>query len=504
MTEEVKILQLNRETMISKLEGILALEHNWVGIGERPWTDENFLREINNKWDLSFLAMRRDEIVGYSIGFESNPGVAYFGKVVVDKNYRGMGIGKKLLTEFEKKCADLGLSGIHFKSQIPNNTANKMYTEAGYHIVGHTMGDDRINRYDFFKALKTATSTIKHSKPTLDVEYRQGIEDLLKGGRLADGSMVNSFEQALEDYLGSKIILTNSGSNALLLGLKALGVKEGDEVIVPPYMCMSVLQSVIHTGAKPIFADINHDDFNISKKGLEEKISKNTKAIIAAHMFGIPIKDFDQLRQYSTPVIEDCAQCFGADYDGRKIGAMGEMAILSFYATKLLTTGRGGALVTKNEDTYQKAKKLMTTDESDKFILGHSFQMDDLHAYLGIQQFKRLPEFIKKRREIAAFYRQVLQDTAHQNMFLRRFDENNLFYRYIVLVDDPERVANKLKLFGVEAKKPIYKPLHQLLCLNESIMNTDLAHKYALSLPIYPLLNKEDAKFVAKAFLASN
>ena len=105
---------------------------------------------------------------------------------------------------------------------------------------------------------------------------------------------------------------------------------------------------------------------------------------------------------------------------------------------------------------------------------------------------RRIESFVKEAKDLPVW------------MLNRRFDENNLFYRYIVLVDDPERVANKLKLFGVEAKKPIYKPLHQLLCLNESIMNTDLAHKYALSLPIYPLLNKEDAKFVAKAFLASN
>jgi len=505
MSSNIEILKLNKEVMESKIEDILSLEKNWTGIGEKAWSKSQFLRDLKKKRDLSFLAMKDGEVVGYSIGSEKYPGCSYLHKIVVDKNYRRMGIGQKLLESLSNVSVNLdSIMAMEFKSLAENDAANNFYFKNGFDIVGKDINyDNNKEMYILFKALKPSQVKIKHSKPTLGDEEVEGICDIIKGGELTTNFYVNKFEKELGNYTGGEAILTNSGSNAIILALKSLGVGKGDEVIMPSYICVSVLQSVLHTGAKPIITDINHDDFNISQKSLEEKISEKTKAIIAAHMFGIPIKNFENLKKYNIPIIEDCAQCFGIDYKGGKISSLGDISVLSFYATKLLTTGRGGALITKNKEYAKKAKRLMITDKSNEFILGHSFHMDEIHAYIGIKQLEKLPEFIKKRKDIASFYGESIKDTTHPEMFSRRFEKDNAFYRYVLLVDNPEMTIKKLNLFKVDADLPVYKPLHQLLGIYEKFNNTEIAQQHAISLPIYPTLTKKEAEFISRAYSAS-
>ncbi|MGC9310396.1 MAG: DegT/DnrJ/EryC1/StrS family aminotransferase, partial [Candidatus Aenigmatarchaeota archaeon] len=191
---------------------------------------------------------------------------------------------------------------------------------------------------------------VPHSRPTINEEDILCVASNLRSGKIATGGEVGVFEKEMSDYIGALGgVAVNSGTSALFLALKALEVKNGDEVILPSYVCASVLSAVNSTGAKPVLADIENEGYNICPKSAAEKITARTKSIIVPHMFGAPA-GLEELLELKVPVIEDCAQSAGASYNGKKLGSFGAMSIFSFYATKVLTTGHGGMVLTCSKD----------------------------------------------------------------------------------------------------------------------------------------------------------
>ena len=195
-------------------------------------------------------------------------------------------------------------------------------------------------------AILEILSMIPISKPLLDEAEIKNVVDVLKSGMLASGAEVNNFENAFADYIGTKYaIATTSGTTALDIALKALDIKSGDEVIVPDFTFISTANAVLFQNARPIFADVNEETFNIDPEDVIEKISPKTKAIIGVHLFGHPfdVKAIQEIcEDYNLFLVEDCAQAHGAEYKGQKVGSFGAVGCFSFYATKNMTTGEGG------------------------------------------------------------------------------------------------------------------------------------------------------------------
>lgn len=226
-------------------------------------------------------------------------------------------------------------------------------------------------------------------------------------------------------------------------------------------------------------------------------MNKRTKAIVVPHLLGFPaeIKPFIEL---GIPVIEDCAQSIGARIRGKRVGSLGTLAIYSFYATKMLTTGYGGMVTSNSTRLLDKIKDLRDFDGRDNYITRYNYQMSDIAAALGLQQLGRLENFIKRRQQIAHYYSGILKDSPAQ-LPSTKPDTNPVFFRYAI------RCRGHLEPFikgmlakGIEVKRPIYKPLHRYLGLNKKEFPiTEKAYAQAVSLPIYPSLTQPQAKYIA-------
>ena len=205
---------------------------------------------------------------------------------------------------------------------------------------------------------------IPHSKPTVGQEEAKGIQEILASGRIATGEEVERFEQEMASYLGLKGgVASASGTAALHLSLLALGVKEGDEVIIPSFTCSALLNAVHYCRATPIVVDIDEETMNISLSATRKALSKKSSAIVVPHMFGHPVENISDFLSLGPAVIEDCAQSLGATSNGTMTGTSGEIAVFSFYATKVITTGQGGMVVSQNEDLLEHVRDVREYDK---------------------------------------------------------------------------------------------------------------------------------------------
>jgi perosamine synthetase len=290
-------------------------------------------------------------------------------------------------------------------------------------------------------------------------------------------------------------VALSNGTSALYLALKILGVKSiSDEVIVPNYVCSAVLNAIFMNNAKPIVVDVDEIDFNISYEKIKEKINKNTKAIIIPHTFGIPA-DVIKIKELGIPIIEDCAQALGSKINNIHVGVFGDIAILSFYATKLITTGQGGMIISKNSEFAENARDYREYDMRKKYHPRFNFQMTDIQAAMGIVQLNKFNSFLEKRELIARKYIEICEEKSwdYQRVKNPNFIQN--WFRF-VLKGDPNfilKLKNKLNQAGVNCVIPIekYQLLSVYLKLNTNeFKNSEKITESTLSLPIFPdLLN---------------
>ncbi|MEK7309636.1 MAG: DegT/DnrJ/EryC1/StrS family aminotransferase [Planctomycetota bacterium] len=389
---------------------------------------------------------------------------------------------------------------------------------------------------------------IKHSCPTIGQAEVQALSSVLKSKHLAQGNVVRKFEDSVVKYLGGrnisaippkrdggKAVAVNSGSSALHLALLSLGVSKGAEVIIPSYVCSAVLNAVNYTGAKPVLADINENDFNLSVESVKKKITKRTRAIIVAHLFGFPA-GINKFLSLGIPIIEDCAQSIGAVYHNksatadlpkaRPVGTFGKISVFSFYATKMLATGYGGMVISQDSKLADKIRDLIDYDNRNDYITRYNYQMSDLCAALGLSQLSQLDRFIQRRREIASHYTRYLSSLNLATLILplEQPDTTSVFYRYVIRHPKADKIILCLNRAGIEAKKPVYKPLHRyfgLTPLERPVMNSsgrislsplslnfltglnpkdfpnaEQAQRSAISLPIYPALTDKDRNYI--------
>jgi len=340
-----------------------------------------------------------------------------------------------------------------------------------------------------------ATRLIPHSKPTIGEKELPALADVLRSGQVAQGPRVEAFERGMAAWLEVQGgVAVSSGTVALELALLALGVGPGDEVILPSYVCAAPWLATVRVGARPRLVDIEPDTYAIDPAGVEKALTPRTRAVIVPHLFGLPA-DLTRLQGLDVPLIEDCAQTLGATEQGRQVGGVGQVAICSFYATKLLCTGEGGMLLSNDAAVLEKGRALREYDQKPKLeTAAYNRKMTDLQAALGIQQLAQLQFFLARRATIAVRYQAAFAQTG---IILPSIPEGrtHVFYRYVVRMRSSRRslddVLARLERRGVQCRRPVFCPLHRYFDL-EGFPESEQVMASALSVPIYPSMTDEE------------
>jgi perosamine synthetase len=335
-------------------------------------------------------------------------------------------------------------------------------------------------------------TVIPHSRPTVGPDDIRAVTEVMLSGQLAQGEKVRQFEEDLAAYLGRRGgVATNSGTSALHLALLALGLGAGDEVLLPSYTCVALLHAVRCVGATPRLVDIEPEGYNLCAEEARRCLTPQVKAVIIPHMFGMAA-DLTALASLGIPLIEDCAQALGGTYRGRRIGSVGTITICSFYATKMITTGEGGMLLSDTDVVLRRARDLRDYDGRTTLETRFNYKMTDMQAALGLSQLHQLPAFLERRRALASRYSTALQMLPIK-LPAAKPDRAHAFYRYVVGVGDSARMARRLSRRGVQCKAPVFRPLHGYL-EQKGFRYTETAMRTALSIPLYPSLAEEDVQ----------
>jgi len=256
------------------------------------------------------------------------------------------------------------------------------------------------------------------SAPDVSEEDIQAVTEVLRTSRLSLGPKLEEFERTIAEYVGaSHAIAVNSGTSALHLCIRALGISEGDEVIVPSFAFIAVANVIRYERAVPVFVDVEPEMLNLDPSRIEAAITLRTKAIIVVHTFGWPADlsaILDIARRHHLHVIEDATEAIGAEYDGRRVGIFGDAGVFAFYPNKQITTGEGGIIVTQNDEIARLARMLRNQGRSDSedwfqhSELGYNYRISDINCALGIEQLKRIQIILDRRQAIAREYHRRL------------------------------------------------------------------------------------------------
>lgn len=341
-------------------------------------------------------------------------------------------------------------------------------------------------------------SPIPHSRPWITAADVRAVSRVLATGHLALGVEVGRFEAEVGAFLGMPPgVAVSSGTAALHLALLGLGIRAGDEVILPSYVCVSPLHAVEYIGAVPRLADVDPVTYNLDPADVRRRLTRRTRAIIVPHLFGLPA-DLGELLTFGIPIIEDCAQAIGAQYLGRPVGSLGAVGIVSFYATKLLTTGEGGMALSRDRRFLDRIRDLRDYDERGRHAVRFNYKLTDFQAALGRSQLRRLPAMLARRTALADRYRR------HWSSLPIRLpapdsSRSHAYHRFVVsCARAASGVAGRLSTWGVTARRPVFRPLHRTQGLH-GFPGADQAFRNALSVPLYPALANKEAEVVIHA-----
>ncbi len=360
---------------------------------------------------------------------------------------------------------------------------------------------------------------IRINEPIIERDDIEAVTEVLESGILTDkmgmGPYVTKFEQEFAKFVGTKYaIATNSGTSALLAALSALGIKQGDEVILPSFAFVAAAEAVVWTGATPVFADIDLSTYTIDPDSIKECITPNTKAIIVVHLYGMPA-DMDPImeiaEEHGLYVIEDAAQAHGAKYKGKVVGSIGHVGCFSFYATKIITTGEGGMVVTNDKELADKIFAIRNHGETSpyrSFYLGLNLRMTEIQAALGLSQLRKIRKFLKKRRENARKLTKEIGGMAPIIVPVVPKDRKHSWYVYTIRIRTRsgkvrDKIVQKLKEKGIDARVYYSRPIHLMpyytVYKTKPLRKTKLATKQVICLPVHPRVEDRDIKYMAES-----
>lgn len=360
-------------------------------------------------------------------------------------------------------------------------------------------------------------------------EIQTAINRVLESGRFILGEEVAQFEQAVAKYLGVKhAIGVNSGTDALIISLRSLGISQGDEVITTPFSFFATAEAISRVGATPIFVDVEAQSFNINPRKIIQKITPKTKAILPVHLYGNPAsmaQIVEIAKTYNLKIIEDCAQSFGAKYEadcvncqqdcsenmrlsqqGKFTGTMGDMGAFSFFPTKNLGAyGDGGLIVTNDDQFAELARMLRVHGERQKYhneMLGYNSRLDALQAAILRVKLNYIDQWNEQRRRVAQDYNQRLNSV--ENLITPTLNKGHVFHQYTVRILGGKRdeLRNKLSENGIatmiyypvsQDQLPVYQGQYEKLPVSQSLTQE------VLSLPIWPELSPSKIDTITQA-----
>ena len=363
-------------------------------------------------------------------------------------------------------------------------------------------------------------------EPCLDGNEKKYVMDCMETGWISSsGKYVKAFEESFSAYCDCNYgVAVCNGTVSLHLALTALGIGKGDEVIIPNFTMIASAYAVCYTGAKPVFVDADADTWNIDTNKIEEKITKNTKAIMPVHIFGNPCnmsKIEEIAKKYNLYIIEDAAEAHGALYNGKKVGSFSDIASFSFFANKNLTTGEGGMVVMKDENYYDKCRYLKNMSfpinapriyQHDD--IGFNYRMSNIHAAIGLAQVEKADEYRDMRIKNHNLYKKYLSEV--DGITFQKDEENSLNVNWMntILLDtkkyghSKEELIEHLKNNGVDTRL-LFTGMHRQKCLlldfgcdcQGEYPVTDNLTQNGFYLPSASNLSKEDIEYICNLII---
>lgn len=357
------------------------------------------------------------------------------------------------------------------------------------------------------------------ARPYITKKEEEYVLDVLRSGVLSIGLKIKEFECRFAKFIGVKYACAvSSGTAGLHLAMIAAGIKKGDEVITSPFSFIASANAILYVGAKPVFADIDPETYNIDPRKIEEKINKKTKAILIVHIFGqaADMKPILKIvKKHKLKIIEDACESIGATYKGRQVGTFGESAVFAFYPNKQMTTGEGGMIVTNNKKIYKLCRSLRNQGRAENMQwldhkrLGYNYRLDEMSAALGLVQLKKLNFLITERKKIANWYKRYLsvyKDIIKIPAVAR--GNTHTWFVYVILLKNKKinrnEVIKKLVSEGINTKP--YLPSIHLFSFYKKKFNykkgdfpiSEIVSNKTISLPFYIGLKKLDVKYICQ------
>ena len=359
------------------------------------------------------------------------------------------------------------------------------------------------------------------SKPWINEDDIRAVEQVMKTRYLSLGSKLPEFEQVLAGIAHRRYaVAVNSGTSALHLIIRSLGIKDGDEVITTPFSFIASSNAILFERAKPVFVDIKKNTYNIDAGLIERAITERTKAILAVDVFGQPA-DWDTLtkiaKKYNLFLIEDSAEAIGSEYKGKPAGSFGDAAIFAFYPNKQITTGEGGVVLTDNESIAALSRSMRNQGrgEGDNWLqhtrLGYNYRISDINCAIGISQAKRLDEIVKRRTDAAKLYNEKLKGVDEVDTSYVSPDVNRMsWFVYVIRMSekfgktDRDNIIKLLEEKGVQARNyfaPIYlQPFYREKCgyKKGDFPITDFVSDRTIALPFFTEITEKEVNYVVE------
>jgi dTDP-4-amino-4,6-dideoxygalactose transaminase len=367
------------------------------------------------------------------------------------------------------------------------------------------------------KAVEPDKIQIPLAKSTIKEEEVKAVADVIESGWLIFGRNVKVFEDDFARLIGVKhAVAVNSGSSGLLVSLQAIGVCHDDEVIVPDMSFISTGTACMYLGARPVFVDINLNDYCIDVEKIEERITEKTRVLLPVHYWGHTAemdKILELAAKYNLKVLEDSAEAHLSTYKGKRVaGAMGDLAIFSFTPSKPMTTGEGGMITTNDDELADRCRKIINFGDYDKFdnrILGFNFRMQDMNGALGRVQLKRLPQSIDIRRKNGLYYTESLSGVNGVICPVPRTETDSNYQIYPLRIDldvlccSKEEFMREMLEEGIHCRT-YYPAFHRQEVFKElndrgSYPNAELFERSTFVLPIYPELSGAEKEHIVKS-----
>ncbi len=357
----------------------------------------------------------------------------------------------------------------------------------------------------------------KEQNKLIQPEIDTGFKKVFEKGDYILGEAAHEFENSFAQYCEAQYgVGVNSGTDALHLGLSALEVKEGDEVIVPTHTFIATALCVSFCRATPVFVDVEPNTYNLDPKAFERAITKKTKAVIIVHLYGQPA-DMTEIvaiaRKHGIKIVEDAAQSHGARYKGKRVGSLGDVACFSFYPTKSLgACGDAGMIVTSDKGIYERALMLRDYGRMGRYehkIKGTNSRLDTLQAVVLNAKLKHLDKWNQMRSDAALYYQELLKGVKGVVTPVLKSDRTHVYQTYAVLLNNRDKVMDTMKAKGISVLIHYPIPLHLQEAFGELKhkkgdfpVAEDLASR-VLSLPMFPHITKEQIETVVAALKES-